>query len=130
MKYLESYFYDRFISSFKSSFVSSSESRLVLIFVHITSQIWGFNCWNGFRISFKSRKRKTKDSILCVRLFLFTSSFHDIIAITCTQFSHTFRMIFHSLLGNRQHWQEDCSREYGTLMKYWDTAGKHHLVAA
>ena len=27
-------------------------------------------------------------------------------------------------------WQEDCSREYGTLTKYWDTVGKHHLMAA
>ena len=75
-------------------------------------------------------ERGRKDSILCVRLFLFTSSFHDIIAITCTQSSYTFLMIFHSLVGHRQYWQEDCSCEYGTLTKYWDTAGKHHLVAA
>ena len=34
VKYLESYFYHAFISSFKFSFVSSSESRLVLIFVN------------------------------------------------------------------------------------------------
>ena len=39
-------------------------------------------------------------------------------------------MIFHSLVGHCQYWQEDCSREYRTLTKYWDTAGKHHLMAA
>jgi len=51
---------------------------------------------------------------------------YDIIAITCTQFSYTF-LIFHSLVGYRQYCQ-DCSHEYGTLMKYWDTA-TNHLMA-
>ena len=35
VKYLESYFKDGFLSSFKFSFFSSSGSRLVLIFIHV-----------------------------------------------------------------------------------------------
>ena len=110
----------------------------VQAFFHPLQQV---KAWTFLNITHATSLLSSLSQARTSSYFSFTASFGFVIFNTilkrqfkslqlqCTQFSYTF-LIFHSLVGHREYWQEHCSREYGTLRKYRDTGGKHHLVAA